>query len=227
MKMGTKSATHAPCSFGNTGFEKKDIENGASWFLFIDCKGYTVQHETKEVTLLTKMEERLLEKISKEEFRKRARKIKLLILDVDGVMTDGRIIYTSDGAEMKNFDVKDGHGIVMARDSGIEIAIISGRESAVTQRRAEDLKIKFVYQGVKEKEKIVNKLVDELDIGFDNVAFLGDDVIDISVMKIVGIGAAVADAHPKALEMSCWVTKNNGGRGAVRELTDAILEAQT
>ncbi|VAX24525.1 3-deoxy-D-manno-octulosonate 8-phosphate phosphatase [hydrothermal vent metagenome] len=170
--------------------------------------------------------EMLLRKISLEEFKRRAGIIKLLILDVDGVMTDGRIIYTSEGSEIKNFDVKDGHGIVLARDSGIEIAIISGRESAVTRRRAEDLEIKFVYQGVKEKEKIVNRLLDKLDIDFDQVAFLGDDVIDIAVMNVVGIGAAVADAHPKALEMACWITKKNGGRGAVRELIDAILEAQ-
>ncbi len=164
-------------------------------------------------------------KLTEEDFRKRARNISLLILDVDGVLTDGRITYTSDGKEIKSFDAKDGHGIVLARDSKFKIALISGRNSPVTEIRANELKIDLVFQGIRDKKKALRQIMEDMNIGLEQVAYVGDDVIDIPVMEIVGLSVAVADAHPKVLQIANWVTERRGGRGAVREFVDLLMES--
>jgi len=151
--------------------------------------------------------------------------IRLLILDVDGVMTDGRIIFDSNGIESKFFNVKDGHGIKMLQRSGIEVAIISGRESQVVTNRAAELGIRHVYQ------KSLKKMDAYLDLqeltGFTDAqtAFIGDDIIDIPVLRRVGFAAAPADALVEVLPYVLYVCKSRGGGGAVREVGDMILKA--
>ena len=156
----------------------------------------------------------------------RLAKIKLLLLDVDGVMTDGRIIYDSNGVESKFFNVKDGHGIKMVQRAGIEVGIISGRQSQVAANRAAELGIALVYQ------KALDKITPYLDIlgktGLDDsqVAFMGDDIIDIPVLRRAGFAAAPADAVEEVIPHVHFVTKNGGGWGAVREVCDLLLKGQ-
>lgn len=156
----------------------------------------------------------------------RLAKIKLLLLDVDGVMTDGRIIFDSNGIESKFFNVKDGHGIKMIQRAGIQVGIISGRESQVVTNRAAELGISIVYQ------KALDKLSPYLDVldktGFDDsqIGFVGDDVIDIPVLRRVGFAAAPADAVPDVFPHVHFTTRNRGGWGAVREVCDLLLRGQ-
>ncbi|MFZ3208535.1 MAG: HAD-IIIA family hydrolase [Geobacteraceae bacterium] len=156
----------------------------------------------------------------------RLKTIKLLILDVDGVLTDGRIIFDSNGVESKFFNVKDGHGIKMVQRAGIEVAILSGRESVVVANRARELGIGLVYQ------KSLNKLAPYLEIlaqtGLNDAqaAFIGDDIIDVPVMRRVGFAAAPADAVEDILPYVHFVAKNRGGWGAVREVCDLLLKSQ-
>jgi 3-deoxy-D-manno-octulosonate 8-phosphate phosphatase (KDO 8-P phosphatase) len=156
----------------------------------------------------------------------RLAKIKLLLLDVDGVMTDGRIIYDSNGVESKFFNVKDGHGIKMVQRAGIEVGIISGRQSQVAANRAAELGIVHVYQ------KALDKITPYLDIlgktGLDDtqVAFMGDDIVDIPVMRRVGFAAAPADAVEEVIPHVHYIAKNRGGWGAVREVCDLLLKGQ-
>jgi len=153
-------------------------------------------------------------------------KIKLLLLDVDGVMTDGRIIFDSNGVESKFFNVKDGHGIKMIQRVGIEVGIISGRHSQVVANRAAELGICHVYQ------KAIDKLSPYLDLltktGFDDsqIAYIGDDIIDIPVIRRVGFAAAPSDAAEEVFSHVHFVTKNRGGCGAVREVCDLLLKGQ-
>ncbi|HJV66125.1 MAG TPA: HAD hydrolase family protein [Geomonas sp.] len=156
----------------------------------------------------------------------RLKKIKLLILDVDGVMTDGRIIFDSNGVESKFFNVKDGHGIKMLQRSGIEVGIISGRESVVVTNRAMELGIHQVYQKSLDKLTPFRKILDATGFREEEVAYMGDDVIDIPVMRRAGFAAAPADAVSEVLPFAHFVAKNNGGWGAVREVCDLLLKAQ-
>jgi len=156
----------------------------------------------------------------------RLKKIKLLILDVDGVMTDGRIIFDSNGIESKFFNVKDGHGIKMLQRSGIEIGIISGRESRVVANRATELGINQVYQKSLDKMVPYRQMLEAVGVADEEVAFMGDDVIDIPLLKRVGFAAAPADAVAEVRTLVHYVAKNRGGWGAVRELCDLVLKAQ-
>lgn len=156
----------------------------------------------------------------------RLQKIKLLILDVDGVMTDGRIIFDSNGVESKFFNVKDGHGIKMLQRGGIEIGIISGRESQVVTNRAAELGIKLVYQRSLDKLTPFAKMLAEAGCTEEETGFIGDDLIDIPVLKRVGFAAAPADAVAEVLPYVHYVATNGGGWGAVREVCDLILKAQ-
>lgn len=156
----------------------------------------------------------------------RLRKIKLLILDVDGVMTDGRIIYDSNGVESKFFNVKDGHGIKMLQRAGIEVAIISGRQSKVVALRATELGIMQVYQKATDKLAPYRQILAESGLVDDQVAFIGDDLIDIPVLRRVGFAAAPADAVAEVFPYVHLVTQKCGGWGAVRELSDLLLKAQ-
>lgn len=157
----------------------------------------------------------------------RLQPIKLLILDVDGVMTDGRIIYDSNGVESKFFNVKDGHGIKMLQRAGLEVAIISGRESIVVANRAAELKIERVFQKSLDKLTPYSKILGDTGLTDKEVAFIGDDLIDIPVLKRVGFAAAPADAVEEVIPFVHFVTRNCGGWGAVREVTDMILKAQS
>lgn len=156
----------------------------------------------------------------------RLRQIKLLILDVDGVMTDGRIIFDSNGVESKFFNVKDGHGIKMLQRAGIEVAIISGRQSQVVAIRAVELGIDRVFQKATDKRAPYEQILAETGLSDREVAFMGDDLIDIPVLRRVGFAAAPADAVEEIIPFVHYVATKRGGWGAVRELADLLLKAQ-
>lgn len=151
-------------------------------------------------------------------------RIKLLLLDVDGVMTDGRIIYLNDGGEAKAFDVKDGHGLKLIQRAGIRVGIITGRQSEVVARRAAELGIEIVYQGAKDKMQPFREIVKKLGLEPSEVAYVGDDVVDLPVMRQVGFSATVADAVDDIKPYVDLVTSRPGGRGAVREVCDFLLK---
>lgn len=151
--------------------------------------------------------------------------IKLLLLDVDGVMTDGRIVYDANGLEIKSFNVKDGHGIKMLQRHGIEVGIITGRTSVVVDFRARELGITLLYQGSLKKLESYADIRRKTGLEDNQIAFMGDDVIDVPVMRRVGFSAAPPDALPEVLAVADFVTVNNGGKGAVREICDLILKA--
>lgn len=152
------------------------------------------------------------------------KKIKLLLLDVDGVMTDGRIVYDANGVETKFFNVKDGHGIKMLQRAGIEVGIISGRESQVVTNRADELGISLVYQKALDKLAPYREILNIRGLNDEDVAFMGDDIIDIPVMRRVGFSAAPCDALDYVLGQADYVAVNRGGWGAVREVCDLILK---
>ena len=156
---------------------------------------------------------------------KKAGKIKLLMLDVDGVMTDGSIILDNKGNEFKRFHVRDGHGIKMIQRAGIKVAIITGRKSKVVEIRAKELGITEVYQKIYKKSVVFEKLIKKYKCRDENVAFMGDDVVDRELLKRAGLSAAPADAEDEAKKLADFVAKRNGGRGAVREFTDLILKS--
>lgn len=161
----------------------------------------------------------------KKSIKEKAKKIKLLILDVDGVMTDGSILLDNKGNEYKRFHVRDGHGIKMIGRAGITIAIITGRRSKVVELRAKELGITEVYQKIFKKSLVYEKLLKKYKCKDENVAFMGDDVVDQELLKRAGLSAAPADAEEEAKKLADLVTKRNGGRGAVREFTDLILRS--
>ena len=154
------------------------------------------------------------------------KKIKLLALDVDGVLTDGRIIYDSDGREIKNFDVQDGFGFALLRRCGFKTAIITARASKAVDVRATDLKIDKVYQDAYPKIEFYQKMLSELNVNDEEVCFVGDDLTDLCVLKRVGFAVAVANGHDEIKKAAHYVTKKNGGKGAVREVIELILKTQ-
>ena len=156
-----------------------------------------------------------------------ARGIKLLLMDCDGVLTDGRLYFSAAGEELKVFDVKDGQGLVSWHNAGFSSGIISGRKSEIVDMRARELGIKYVHQGVEEKIQAFLAVLAEAYISDPaEVAYIGDDIGDIPLMKKVGLAVAVADAVEEAKEAAMFVTQAKGGRGAVRELTDLLLKAK-
>ncbi len=157
---------------------------------------------------------------------KLASEIKLLIVDVDGVLTDGRIILDSKDGEYKAFHVRDGHGIKMLQREGVKVAIITGRSSMVVRRRADELGIEIVVQGSKDKIIDYEKIMADLGMKDKEVAYVGDDIVDLPVMRRVGLPVAVADAEEYVKAEAVLITRRGGGRGAVRELTDMILRAK-
>ena len=164
-------------------------------------------------------------KVQSSKIKETAKNIKLLILDVDGVMTDGSIILDNEGNEYKAFHVRDGHGIKMLQKAGIQVAIITGRESRVVDRRAKELGIKEVYQGRRRKIETLGKIMDKFGLKESEVAYIGDYIVDIPIFKKVGLPIAVADADDEVKEYAVMITKNRGGRGAVREVSDFILKS--
>ncbi len=164
-----------------------------------------------------KMDEKLLERI---------RRVKLLILDVDGVLTDGRIIVDDAGLESKEFYARDGHGLKMLMRTGIDVVLLTGRRSRVVEHRAADLGIGEVHQGILNKAEVFPGILQRRNLAPEEVAFVGDDVVDIPVLRRVGFPVAVADAVPEARRIADYVTVREGGRGAVREVCEVILRAQ-
>ena len=150
--------------------------------------------------------------------------IKLLILDIDGVMTDGGIIIHADGSESKKFNVLDGHGIKLWHRAGFKTAIISGRDTAATSHRAKQLDISYVYQKCVEKLPAFEKLLGETGLRADETAYIGDDIVDIPVARRAGFAVAVANAVAELKAVSHYVTTNSGGNGAVRETIEYILK---
>lgn len=156
----------------------------------------------------------------------RAREIKLLICDVDGVMSDGVIYQGNNGEELKAFNVRDGYGIRCLLTSGVEVAIITGRKAKLLEDRCATLGITHLYQGQSDKILAFRELLDKLSLRPAQVAYIGDDLIDWPVMAEVGLSVTVADAHPILIPRADYVTRIAGGRGAVREICDLILIAQ-
>ncbi len=164
--------------------------------------------------------------MTKKELFEIAKNIKLLILDVDGVLTDGSIILDNEGNEIKAFHVRDGHGIKMLTKAGVHVAIITGRYSKVVERRAYELGITEVYQKCYKKSVAYEHLIEKFGVTDKEVAYIGDDIVDISLLKRAGLSVAVADATAETKSVSMLITENAGGRGAVREVCDLILKAQ-
>jgi len=155
-----------------------------------------------------------------------AKKIKLLVCDVDGVFSDGRIYLGNNGEELKAFHTKDGFGIKALGNSGVDVAIITGRKSAIVANRMSALNVKHIIQGQENKLPALLDLAQKLDISVDEIAYIGDDMPDLACILQVGLGIAVQDAHPMLLTKSNYITFVRGGFGAVREVCDLIMQSQ-
>ncbi len=156
----------------------------------------------------------------------KATSIKLAVFDVDGVLTDGSLFLGDDGQEYKAFHSRDGHGMKMLQASGVDIAIITGRTSRVVQHRMDNLGVRHIYQGQLDKLPAFEALLRKLGISASLAAYVGDDVVDLPVMRRAGLAVAVQDAHPLVKEHAHWCTPNGGGRGAARDLCEMIMRAQ-
>lgn len=156
----------------------------------------------------------------------KAEGLKLLLLDVDGVLTDGTITYTHEGNEIKSFHTRDGLGLRLLMESGVEVGLITARESEAVNRRGQDLGLKYVFQKAQNKLVILEKLLEDLGLQPAEVGYMGDDWLDLPLLVRVGFTATVADAVPEVLQIAHYVTRRKGGRGAVREVCDLIMEAK-
>lgn len=155
-----------------------------------------------------------------------AQKIKLLLLDVDGVLTDGRLYYGNSGEELKAFNIQDGLGIKLLQRGGIQVGIITGRRSTLLERRAEELTISPLIQGREDKWSALKEILQGMDIRPEEIAFMGDDLPDLAVINRVGLGVTPANANSAVANQAHWQTKKCGGDGAVREVAELILGAQ-
>jgi 3-deoxy-D-manno-octulosonate 8-phosphate phosphatase (KDO 8-P phosphatase) len=158
--------------------------------------------------------------------RPRARRIELILMDVDGVLTDGGITFIDADREARTFDVKDGVALWMAHRIGLPTGVISGRSSAAVERRARELQMVEIHLGTHDKLSVYERIVERRGLEHDQVCYIGDDLVDLPVLCRVGMPVAVADAHPEVLRRARFVTRAPGGRGAIREVMDAILKAQ-
>ena len=165
-------------------------------------------------------------KVDLDKVRKQASGVELLVLDVDGVLTDGRLHFDAKGNEFKVFHARDGYGIRRLLEAGVQSAIIFGRKSVAVEKRAAELIIPHVKLGVKDKLAELNKLANSLGIDAGATACVGDDIPDLACMKQAGLAIAVADAHPDLDAVADWHTHNGGGQGAVREVCDLLLAAR-
>ena len=156
----------------------------------------------------------------------RAKQIRLVIFDVDGVLTDGSLYLGDDGQEYKAFNSRDGHGMTMLQQTGVILAVITGRTSEVVRIRMESLGIKYVYQGRRDKVPAYEELKRTVGLDDEQIAYVGDDVVDLPIMRRVGFSIAVADAHPLLQRHAHWQTRSPGGRGAGRDVCELIMEAQ-
>ncbi len=163
------------------------------------------------------MQEYLLEKV---------KKIKLLLLDVDGVLTDGKIVYDSSGRDMKFFDVHDGLGVYLLKKAGILSILISAKGSKAIRRRAGDMQVEAVFENISPKTSVLSKILKKYNVGLDEICFMGDDLVDLCLMKRVGFSVAVFNAAPEIKQAASYITIREGGRGAVREVAELILKVQ-
>ena len=161
-----------------------------------------------------------------QDIRERAAQVRLLIFDVDGVLTDGSLFLGDDGQEYKAFNSRDGHGMVMLQESGVRLAVITGRTSNVVQMRMASLGITDVYQGYRQKLPAYEELRARLSLEHGQIAYVGDDVVDLPIMHRVGLAIAVGDAQPLVRQHAHWCTQAHGGRGAAREVCELIMDAQ-
>lgn len=164
--------------------------------------------------------------MNEDELRKKAKLIKLVIFDVDGVLTDGSLFFGDDGQEYKAFNSLDGHGMKMLQNSGVQIGIITGRTSDVVLHRMKNLGVDLVYQGQRDKLPAYRQLLSDLQLEPEQVAYVGDDVVDLPVMLRAGLALTVANAHPLAKQHAAWVSAKHGGHGAAREICEMIMQAQ-
>lgn len=158
--------------------------------------------------------------------RQALRRIRIVFMDVDGTLTDGRLYYANSGERMRSFYVRDGMGIKLLQKAGIQTAFITGLSSESVQQRADDLDVSYIVQDCHEKEAAAEKILNEAGLSWEQAAHIGDDIIDIGLMQKAGVGVAVADAPEKVKRAADFVTQQPGGHGAVRELCDLILDAQ-
>jgi 3-deoxy-D-manno-octulosonate 8-phosphate phosphatase (KDO 8-P phosphatase) len=156
----------------------------------------------------------------------RLKQIRLVLLDVDGVLTSGNIIYSDSGEQIKIFDVKDGLGIRLLKEAGIKVGIITGRRGKALQHRCDNLGIDLIFDGIRNKAEALDDIQAETGIPIEAMAFVGDDLPDLPAMKKVGLAVAVGDAVSLVREQAHMVTRSGGGKGAVREVSEAILKAQ-
>ena len=171
------------------------------------------------------LEQELFE-VSKEAILKKAKNIKLVAFDVDGVLTDGKLILGESGNEYKSFHVRDGQGLVMLMETSCHVAVITARTSNIVAERMSSLGIEYVYQGENNKGEALIKLASKIGVELSEVAYVGDDIIDLPAMKKAVLPIAVADAHPEVKKIAKYITENKGGQGAVREICELIMIAQ-
>ena len=160
------------------------------------------------------------------EILERAKKIRLALFDVDGVLTDGKIYIDTNGEELKVFNIHDGHGIRLLQHYGVEVGVITGRSSKALEHRMQDLDVKYLYQGCTDKFDAYQRLLSDLNLDEQCTSFVGDDIVDLQIMSRCGLAIAVANAHSFVKQHAHWETKATGGNGAVREVCELILEAQ-
>jgi len=160
------------------------------------------------------------------ELRAAAARIRLLVLDVDGVLTDGSLHYDAEGRESKSFHVRDGYGIQQAMAAGLTIAVISGRHSPAAAARLAELRVPHVFLGRNDKRAVLDQLLAELGVPANELACVGDDVTDLDIMAVAGLAITVADAHPDVRASADWTTAADGGRGAVREICDLLAASR-
>jgi 3-deoxy-D-manno-octulosonate 8-phosphate phosphatase (KDO 8-P phosphatase) len=160
------------------------------------------------------------------EDKKRASRVRMIIMDVDGTLTDGTLLILPDGEELKSYNVRDGMGILLAHLAGLKTGIITGKTSKALEKRVARLKMAALYQGVLDKKKVLMDIMQKNELRAEEVAYIGDDLGDLEVIRSVGFAGAVADAHPLVQRQSHFICKKKGGQGAVREFIEFILDAQ-
>jgi len=164
--------------------------------------------------------------ITKEGLNSRLRKVKLLLLDVDGVLTDGRIIYDSRGSELKFFDVHDGLGVYVLNKAGIPTILVTAKGSKAILPRAKDMHVAEVFADVFPKTSVLDKIINKYKVSVDEICFVADDLVDLSLMRKVGLPIAVGNASSEIKDAAVYITNRTGGRGAVREIAEMILKSQ-
>ncbi len=158
--------------------------------------------------------------------RSRAQKIKMILMDVDGTLTDGRLMLMPDGSEVKSYHVRDGMGILMAHLVGFKTGIITGKTSPELVHRAHRLKILELHQGILDKKSVLDRILEKHDLSLEEIAYIGDDLGDLPILRNAGLAGAVSDAHPEVVKHSHYICRARGGAGAVREFIEFIFDAQ-